>query len=363
MKHFIGFILAGCLAVSASEINIVSEPAHLIVSSDAKTSEIVFTPKINGQAMTRTALVIHEIQQDGSCKTLSPRTDADGKVVCRLSPKQLPHSIIASIPGKIAAEVCIETIPPAEWQRNAEMAKRIKLDKNLRILFLGDSLSDFSRGENFADKLNFWLNLYNPGKASFRNAGIGGDYITRMWQRMEGIDGPQKALRQEMYAGLESEKPDLVFIFLGHNDTKTNSTDGHTTPTVTPEVQEKTYRDMIAFIQKRIGGKIILVSSSSSNYELCMINAEKREKAIPGKPCSRFGEPKHMEAFNDVLKKLADELKLAYIDVYEPMKSQVDKALLLSPQDGVHLSEKGHGFIAAEFLKYMASQPSFTSIP
>lgn len=356
MKHFLWFILVACFTVTAAEINIIAEPAHLIFSSEAKASEIIFTAKINDQAMARTALTIHEIHQDGSCKKYSPRTGFDGKAVFKIPTAKSPRSVVASIPGVTATEVCIGSISPAEWQVNAEMAKKIKLNKNLRILFLGDSLADFNRGENFADKLNFWLNLYNPGKASFRNAGIGGDYITRMWQRMERINGSLKAYRQEMYEGLLDEKPDLVFIFLGHNDTKTSSQNGHTIPLVTPEIQEKTYRDVINFIQQKIGGKIVLVSSASSNYEICQPNAEKLAKLRPGKPCSRFGEPKHMEAFNDVLKKIAGELKLDYIDVYQPMKAQSGKASLLSPQDGVHLSEKGHDFIATELLKFMVSQ-------
>lgn len=356
MKFFLWLILTGSFAITAAEINIDANPTHLIISSDAKVSEIIFTPKINEQALTRTALTIHEIHQDGTCKKYSPRTGSDGKAIFKFSTEQPPKSIIASIPGKTAAEVCIGTIQSDEWQRNGEMAKKVKLNKNLRILFLGDSLTDFNRGENFADKLNFWLNLNNPGKASFRNAGIGGDYITRMWQRMAGIEGSKKAYRQEMYEGLLNEKPDLIFIFLGHNDTKTNSTSNHTTPVVTPEVQEKTYRDLINFVQQKIGGKIVLVSSSSSNYELCKANSEKLEKSRPGKPCSRFGEPKHMEAFNNVLKKIAGELKLDYVDIYQPMKTRDDKAKLLSPRDGVHLSEHGHDFIATELLRYMALQ-------
>ncbi|MDD3117442.1 MAG: SGNH/GDSL hydrolase family protein, partial [Victivallaceae bacterium] len=114
--------------------------------------------------------------------------------------------------------------------------------------------------------------------------------------------------------------------------------------------------DLIKLIQNKIGGKIVLVSSTSSNYDLTKDNVERATKKRPDAVHVIFGPPKHMEAFNDVLIKLSKELGLDYLDIYQPMKARKDKASLLSDVDGVHLTEKGHSFIAFEFLKYIASQ-------
>lgn len=79
---------------------------------------------------------------------------------------------------------------------------------------------------------------------------------------------------------------------------------------------------------------------------------EKRPEAV--QVC--FGDPKHMEAFNHILLKLSKELGLDYLDIYQLMNARDDKASLLSDLGGVYLSEKGHRYIALEFLKYIASK-------
>lgn len=372
------FALVGCVAAFAQAgVQITAEPPHLILPDDAPGGEIVFRAEIDGKPMARTRLTAHAVhQQDavdpstlragldgnpvfpGTSKvhTSTLYTGFDGKAVLKFSASPAPQSVIAAIPGLAAAEACVETVPAEEWNRNAEIAKKISLKQNLRILFIGDSLSDFSRGRNYADQLNFWLNLHNSGKASFRNAGVGGDYIIRVLERLKGTADGRAAYRQEMYSGIAGEKPDLVFIFLGHNDTRAKSTDNFSIPLVAPEAQEEAYREAIAFIREKIGGKIVLVSASSSNYQVCRESIEKRLKAAPDKLHVRFGDPQMLEAFNDVLKRLAAEFKLDYVDIYRPMASLPEKASLLYPADGVHLTEKGHRFVAAELLKYIAEQ-------
>ena len=222
-------------------------------------------------------------------------------------------------------------------------------DKPLQILYLGDSLTDFDRGMNYCDKVDFWLNQAFPGLASFHNAGVGGDYITRMEDRMYG----RPAHRKEMYDGLWNEKYDLVFIFLGHNDTKTTAKSELKVPVVPPEAQDESFRKVVAQIRQHSQAPIVFISGASMVEEICRRNYE---KVLPTRPnSSLFGLPEHVEAFNDVLQKLGKELGIAYLDVYAPMKNHPDKPSLFYPTDGVHLSTAGHAFVADAILAALAS--------
>jgi lysophospholipase L1-like esterase len=355
-KWLLSLCAVGIVFLSQAGVQILAEPAHLILADDAPHGTIVFRAEINGKPMRRTDLDFHAIGETAFRKS-QQRSDLEGKAVFQFpAAAAAPKSVIVAIPGLAALETCVEVIPAAEWNRNAAVAKTINLKQNLRILFIGDSLSDFSRGRNYADKLQFWLSLNNPGKVSFRNAAVGGDYILRVRERLNGTVGGEAAYRQEMYDELEQEKPDLVFIFLGHNDTRATSETNFAAPLVTPEAQEKAYREVIQFIRHKIGGKIVLVSASSSDFAICREATKKRAQAAPGKVQVLFGTPELMEGFNDVLKRLAAEYGLDYVDVYRPT---ADKASLFFPADGVHLTEKGHRFIAAELLNYFAEQPPY----
>ena len=53
-----------------------------------------------------------------------------------------------------------------------------------------------------------------------------------------------------------------------------------------------------------------------------------------------------------MLQDLAKENGLEYQDLYTDMKALPDKASLLKPSDGVHLSDKGHDYVALKTLEY-----------
>ena len=106
------------------------------------------------------------------------------------------------------------------------LAQATKIETPAHILFLGDSLTDQLRGHNYTDMVGFWLRKVH-GDVTYRNAGVGGDYITRVWQRMTESEG---AYRPEMYEGLFAPTPTHVFIFLGHNDSKLKPKPEYRTP-------------------------------------------------------------------------------------------------------------------------------------
>lgn len=284
------------------------------------------------------------------CQELT--SGADGRAVVPgawYAAEQPVSCRVTACSGGATASVDVAFAAPESLARSLALAKAVPLRQPLRILYLGDSLTDFDRGRNYCDKVDFWLNQAFPGQASFRNAGIGGDYITRMEDRIYG----RPAHRQAMYDGLWEEKYDLIFIFLGHNDTKTTAKSDYQVALVTPEAQDASFRKVIELIRQKSQAPIVFISGASMVEEICRRNVEKVKATRPN--ASLFGLPVHVEAFNDVLQKLGQALGIAYLDVYTPMKNHPDKPSLFSPADGVHLSEAGHAFVADAILSALAS--------
>jgi lysophospholipase L1-like esterase len=281
------------------------------------------------------------------------KTDSDGIVqfpggteaVNQTGTVQVTVSHPAS--GSVASSA-MDFIPQGRFDKLDSVAKKIKLKKPLRILYLGDSLSDFDRGHNYADKVDFFLNKYNLGKADFQNYGVGGDDISRVCAR---IDRDPKAVRKERYSGLFTRKYDIAFVFLGHNDTKASSANNYSVAIIPPEEQEQYYRKLIDRLRLEGVPRIVLISPASSDFETCKVNSEKAGNRIH----NRFGEPKHLEAFDAVLKKLAAELKVEHLDVYTPIRNCPDKPQLFRPNDGVHLSTIGHEQVAGEILNFLGN--------
>lgn len=318
-------------------------PAHLVAETGKPLSEIAFRLTENGKSVPDAAL-----KTSVGGKLQDAVTGKDGSWRVRLGDKD-QEALASSEKFGVAAGVFIDRLSPADWTRTEALARKIKLEKPISILYVGDSLSDFERGHNYVDKVNFWLNRSNPGKASFRNAGVGGDYITRVRQRM--IQG--NAYRQEQYERLLETPYDYIFIFLGHNDTRCLSSGNYETPQVAPEEQKAAYREVIAYLRKHSKARIVLVSPTSSNFEVCKASIEKQK--TQKKVYSLFGQPAKLEAFDAVLRQLAKEENLGYLNVYGPTKNAPDKAALFSPTDGVHLTEAGNRFLADLFLEYLAS--------
>ena len=102
--------------------------------------------------------------------------------------------------------------------------------------------------------------------------------------------------------------------------------------------------------------KIVLVSPTSSNYVLTKDKAEKALKQKSRKKIMLYGIPSFAEAFNAVLKKVADDYQAKYLDIYTDMKAlpQAEKEKLLDPNDGLHLADKGKKYLTFQYLKFIA---------
>ena len=220
-------------------------------------------------------------------------------------------------------------------------AKGIKIKAPVNILYLGDSLTFFDLGRNHADKVGYFLNKFNPGKVKIWNYACGGDHIQQILKRLHSTGFNR-------YHDIWSRTYDWAVIFLGHNDTKASSAHAYRKALIPPEKQKILYNQLIAELRKRGVKRIILFSSTSSNFDICKKNAAKIKRVH-----NRFGDPAHLEAFNRVLQTLAKENGLEYLDLYTEMKSMPGKAALTRVQDGVHLTDRGHDYVALKTLQYL----------
>ena len=249
------------------------------------------------------------------------------------------------------SEVRMSVLPRKQFAGLAARANAFAGKKPMRILYLGDSLSDFLHDHNYTDKVNFFLNLH--GKSSFRNAAVHGDYVTRTLQRMRGIHGGKKAFKQFRYQDLWKEEYDLIFIWLGHNDTVSNTRWSRdlSVPRILPPEQKKLYGELLGEIRRHSKARIILVSAASINFEQALKLSESMNR--PDHMRYLFGRPELLEQWNRTLREIAAEQKTGYFDIYTPLAACPEKNTLFSPADGLHPTDQGHNFIAGLFLDYL----------
>lgn len=228
------------------------------------------------------------------------------------------------------------------------VAKNIKIDKPINVLYLGDSLTHFSQGFNHADKTAFFLNKFNPRKVTLYNFAVRGDTSSQTVARLNGTLKDRFASR---FADFKSRKYDVAFIFLGHNDTRAHVRTGYKVPAINSQGQRKNYTKIVQLLRAQGVKRIIIISCASLDAKRMQQTAAQMAKTRP-QSHALYGNPALLEQFNSVSQALAKELNLEYCDIYTPMKKVADKPTLFS--DGTHLNQKGHDFVALETLKYLA---------
>lgn len=247
-----------------------------------------------------------------------------------------------------AATVFVDMVDRETYDRFAATAQKARIDPlPAHFLFLGDSLTAFHRGYNYVDQVGFCLSQAHNGQVTVRNAGVGGDYIRRVWQRLNG--DPQVYL-PDAYDDLYDPRPTRVFVFLGHNDSKLTSGSGFTVSVVPPEEFEDLYRRSVQKIQQETGAEVTIISATSSVYEITKPRAE--ELLEKRGAASLFGKPDVLESYNAIAKRVAEDLGCTYLDVYEPTRTHPDKPSLFMP-DGVHLNLEGNHLVALKLLEQL----------
>lgn len=255
-------------------------------------------------------------------------------------------------PGRSAATALFGETVVNRLEMFSEAQK--EAGRTLNVLYLGDSLSDFDRGSNHVDRLQKALDKDGSARVRLFNFAVRGDYIERMMDRMDG----KKVYGAERYDGIWDRAYDWAFVLLGHNDTRAYSDDGFAKPLMSCEQVKELYGRLVDLLREKGVKRIIVLSPTSPNFELTTSNAEKAlariaEGKSDKKRIARFGDPKLVEAFADTVKAVAAERNLEYLDVYTTMKSLPDKADYLRPTDGVHLTQKGHEWLAAREYEYL----------
>ena len=247
--------------------------------------------------------------------------------------------------------VVITKIPSKEYDATLQAAKKAKLGNAGTILILADSLWDFDRGTNAADRMDFFLRKARGGNIKIVNYAVHGDLIDRVTARFKG-DFAAVAHGKTRYRDLKNETPDLILIMLGHNDTTSNSRDNFASPRVTPEVQKAKYRELLAALKKTYPkSKVVLLTPLAVNYEGILKRCEERRKA-GAKLIFRFGDPDKVAAFRKTLAEVAAEHKLPLLDMYTPTEHLDNKPSYFRP-DNVHLSPRGFGLLARLVLQEM----------
>lgn len=344
----------GNALVESFRMETVAENNASIVS--ATPLQIVKSPGDLSPAVFETSMKDREIRLFQKNQNLltekKAKTDASGKVIFEPEKKGNGIIFLTASAGGTSATSYADVMSPAEYAVTDGIAKKIALGKKIHALVIGDSLSDFCRGRNYVDMLSFWLNKYNPGKFTFRNAGVGGDFLTRVEARLSGMTNGKKAYRQEMYDRLFDEKYDLVFIFLGQNDTYVTRSKNFDNPRVTPAEQETVLKRVLDILGKNSGAQIVLISPSPSDEKLFL---DRLASLKEGTEMGMFGAHKHVEAFDAVNRKICAERKLDYIDILNPMRKTPDRKSLYV-EDGVHLSNEGAQLISREILRWFASR-------
>ena len=279
------------------------------------------------------------------CDKISPSSPAPGTRI----PGVGRVSVHSPATGQIA-DVFVNCISKEQYQIFDTAARKVKLEKPLNVLFLGDSLTDYDRSRNYTDKLAFWIEKYNPGKWHFRNAGVGGDHIISLHNRL--IKNP-RTWRPNMYKNLFSTPWDMIFIFIGHNDTRAHyRTDGKIYQPVTPEDQVRYWRQTLQFLRQKSKAKIVLLSPSASDFNMCVQAASYNKKA--GKNYVIFGEAPRVKEYFAIQKQIAKEFDLDIIDIYTPLEKMSPKSHLFTKPDGVHLSSDGNNYLSLMLLRFFS---------
>ena len=328
------------VAVAATSGLVIVKPGDPLPAISFRTNrpgEVFHVAQING-SLTRDG----RVRADASGTVRVPAVD-QGRGVWEFSAARLGRFAVSHVIREDGAEA---------FARSDALAKRVKLDRPLRILVIGDSLSDFYRGYNYVDRLVFWLNRYNPGMVTIRNAGVRGDFVERVRARLLASVGHGKSVfGQERYDRLFDEKYDLIFIFLGQNDTRTPKKLGYAVPLTAPKAQYEGLKAILAFIRERSKAKIVLVSPSP-----CCAEFIEARRARAKKNFVMFGKREFVDNYDLVNRRFCGEFGLDYIDILTPMRNAPDlKSLYI--RDGVHLSLIGGRFVADEILKYFIGKP------
>ncbi|MDR2178178.1 MAG: SGNH/GDSL hydrolase family protein [Treponema sp.] len=197
------------------------------------------------------------------------------------------------------------------------------------VLFQGDSITDCGRARNDGTSLGegypariagLWQNLFPGSETRFLNRGVSGDRSGDLLERYE--------------ADFRDLEPDLVSILIGINDTWRRYDSGVPTPV---ETFEKNYRTLLVNLKRDLPRAFIVI------IEPFLIDSD------PAKALWR----EDLDPKIQTTRRLAKE----FADVFIPMDGIFARCAVDGIRetdmsaDGVHPAPRGHGIIAAEWVR------------
>ncbi|MDD2707960.1 MAG: GDSL-type esterase/lipase family protein [Verrucomicrobiae bacterium] len=350
---------ASLATATSPDVSWTPPPEHAMATMGEKATFRVSVFKGGQPAAGMVIKTLTCLEYGGPCPKLPAdwtdiRTDSLGIAEFSFEPSAqaaasaIYRIVVAQPDSGLACTTYLEFANKAACEAFATAAEKAKLSPQpAYLLFIGDSLTDFQRGYNYVDELRSWLQAAGK-QAATHNAGVSGDFVTRVWQRM---NKDPKVHRLEMYDNLFDPKPTHIFFFLGHNDSRVSYISNDTQPHVSFETFEDLYRQIIQKAQKETGARVTVISSTSSQFEVCKANTGRARAA--GKKVPLYGKPDVLEKFNAMAKKVAKETGADFVDMYEPFRVHPNKPNLLDPNDGVHLTNEGNRLVALELLRYL----------
>ena len=169
----------------------------------------------------------------------------------------------------------------------------------------------------FGDSITAWKGwvamMYGEIGTDVINSGVGGDTTVHALNRIQ--------------KDVIDKNPDLVIVNFGMNDQAVNPSNGKNLTSI--EKYEENYRTIIDKILAT-GSDIILVAVHD-------VSDAKYGGGVPTYNAKDSDGVGYVDRFNEVVKKLANEYNLGFLDINTLAAKQLDSMIL----DGIHLNEKG----------------------
>jgi lysophospholipase L1-like esterase len=198
------------------------------------------------------------------------------------------------------------------------------LNDTRRIVFFGDSITELGRHPNgYITLIKKRLLIQRPSDVIV-GAGIGGNKVTDLLERVD--------------RDVISQKPDITFIYIGINDVWHSITPGlHGTP---KSIYESGLKELIAKI-RRAGSRVILCTPS--------VIGEKWDGSNQLDP--------QLEEYSEISRRVAQEtgsglcdLREAFIEYLQVYNPDINESGILTT-DSVHMNDEGNRLIAREMSK------------
>ena len=241
------------------------------------------------------------------------------------------------------AEAHFSIYPAATAAEFRDLAARIDLPAGARLVFLGDSLTDFYRGRNYVDLVARACASKCGDRVTVINAGIGGNNI--------------KQIEARLAHDVLDKKPTHVFIFEGANDCKRtyDPATGLRDVWVCPvEAYEAAYGRVIEKI-KEAGSQVIIMTMAPGDQRI--LEPFRRRAKDHRKSINFFCLPEETAKAVAIQKRLAAVHRVPVIDTHAHLQSILDRddvSQYLHVDDGVHISEHGSREVALAVLRYLA---------